>query len=133
METSANKNQQFTVDKEALKVDNATVARSLPRRNPRQSTLASPAAIPRPMGAPRISPVVKPFEADKPEPKSPTVLTADPLDTPDDELRELALEKAKAQEEDKDQDSKDREEDIYADAALQCSIENKDACVMCSG
>jgi ribonucleoside-diphosphate reductase subunit M1 len=23
--------------------------------------------------------------------------------------------------------------DIYADAVLQCSIENKDACVMCSG
>ena len=23
--------------------------------------------------------------------------------------------------------------DIYADAVLQCSIENKDACIMCSG
>ena len=34
------------------------------------------------------------------------------------------------QEEDADVD---REGDIYADAVLACSIENKDACVMCSG
>lgn len=35
----------------------------------------------------------------------------------------------------KEEDIKEEEEDgdIYAEAALQCSIENKDACIMCSG
>ncbi|KAL9049849.1 MAG: hypothetical protein Q9162_006994, partial [Coniocarpon cinnabarinum] len=32
-----------------------------------------------------------------------------------------------------DKDGEKREEDIYADKVLQCSIENKEACVMCSG
>lgn len=72
----------------------------------------------------------KPFQADKPEPKSPTLLVTDSVGPPDEELQ---LERTKTQEEDKQVDSKDREVDIYADAVLQCNIENRDACEMCSG
>lgn len=73
----------------------------------------------------------KPFEADKPEGKSPTLLATDPTGPPDDE--ELELERTKTQEEDKKADSADREVDIYADAVLACSIANPEACEMCSG
>jgi len=76
------------------------------------------------------------FKADAEEGKSPQLLSTDPTGTPpmskDDELPE-AVAMRKAQEEDNEDVSKDREGDIYADAVLQCSIENKEACVMCSG
>lgn len=81
---------------------------------------------------------------------SPKTLATDPLDTPikDEELSDGI--KTKKQEEDADEESEGREGDIYAQAALQCklilwrnlihdangvtgSIENKEACVMCSG
>lgn len=68
------------------------------------------------------------FEADKPEPESPKVIATAPTDLPDEELRLKTK-----QEEDSEGESKDREDDIYADKVLQCSIENKDACLMCSG
>ncbi|SPO00498.1 probable ribonucleoside-diphosphate reductase large chain (un-24) [Cephalotrichum gorgonifer] len=38
-----------------------------------------------------------------------------------------------AQDEDEDKDSKEREMDIYSEAVIACSIENPEACVMCSG
>lgn len=89
------------------------------------------------MGAPNVSssprispPVMKTFQADTPEPKSPEVLVSEPLGAPDEEL---SLERKKVQEEDKEESSKDREVDIYAEAALQCSIDNKEECLMCSG
>jgi ribonucleoside-diphosphate reductase subunit M1 len=72
----------------------------------------------------------KPFEADKPEPKSPNLLATEPVGPPDEELVEL--ERRKTQEDEKG-GSEDREVDIYADAVLQCSIENREACEMCSG
>ncbi|KAF1988095.1 hypothetical protein K402DRAFT_352927 [Aulographum hederae CBS 113979] len=72
-----------------------------------------------------------PFKADVEEGDSPKVLATDPKG---DVLVKQELEvETPGQEEDADEDSKDREGDIYADAVLQCSIENKDACVMCSG
>lgn len=76
------------------------------------------------------------FKADAEERKSPQLLTTDPSGTPpiskDEELPE-ALAAKKDQDEDNEDVSKDREGDIYADAVLQCSIENKEACIMCSG
>lgn len=138
---------QFTVDKEALKVDDTAVARALPKRTVRSSPLGSSAAggaIPRPMmaaasgnGTPILRSVIVPaspaagklFKADKTEGKSPTLLATDPTGPPDDE--ELELERTKTQEEDKKVHSTDREVDIYA--VLACSIENPEACEMCSG
>lgn len=132
---------QFTVDKEALKVEDTTVARSLPKRTARASPINSSPA-PKPMMAtatrngaatpPSTPPVPgKRFEADKAEGRSPILLAAAPNGThPDDELVEL--ERRRTQEEDKELDSSGREVDIYADAVLQCSIENREACEMCS-
>lgn len=127
-------------------MDDTAVARVLPKRTVRSSPLGSSAAggaIPRPMmaaasgnGTPALKSVIVPaspttgkhFKADKPEGKSPTLLATDlvgPLD-------EIELEQTKTQEEDKQADSADREVDIYADAVLACSIENPEACEMCS-
>ncbi|KAI9697043.1 MAG: ribonucleotide-diphosphate reductase subunit rnr1 [Candelina mexicana] len=75
------------------------------------------------------------FKADADEGESPKLLTTDPVDAPDKEeaLPEAAVATSKKQDEDTEDTSKDREGDIYADKVLQCSIENKEACVMCSG
>ncbi|EON62863.1 ribonucleoside-diphosphate reductase large chain [Coniosporium apollinis CBS 100218] len=74
------------------------------------------------------------FKADIPEGESPKVLAAEPdeIAPKEEELPEAAVD-AKKQKEDLDEESKGREGDIYADAVLQCSIENKEACIMCSG
>ena len=53
-----------------------------------------------------------------------------------EELPEPAIadeKKQPEQEEDKESESKEREGDIYAEAVLACSIDNPEACVMCSG
>lgn len=78
------------------------------------------------------------FEADVDEGKSPQLLATDPSgrvtpENKDEELPEPASGKKKPQEEDTEIVSNDREGDIYAEKVLQCSIENKEACVMCSG
>jgi ribonucleoside-diphosphate reductase subunit M1 len=70
----------------------------------------------------------KPFKADIEEGDSPKVLASDPVSKPDED----ALTKNK-QDEDAEDDTKGRDGDIYADAVLACSIENPEACVMCSG
>ena len=79
-----------------------------------------------------------PFKADQVD-GSPAQLPTDP--TPDqDEDKQLGEQIGKvnlsaedrAQKEDAEGSEK-REEDIYAEKVLQCSIENKEACVMCSG
>lgn len=73
------------------------------------------------------------FKADQDEGESPKVIAADAVtDIPDEELPQPAL-AVKQQEEDADKDSKNREGDIYAEAALACSIENPESCLMCSG
>ena len=74
----------------------------------------------------------KPFKADVEEGDSPKLLSTDPtLGKPVEE--EALPEPAVRQEEDNDEDSAARDGDIYAEAALVCSIENKEACMMCSG
>jgi ribonucleoside-diphosphate reductase subunit M1 len=146
---------QFTVDQEALKVEDTNVARALGnrKRGPAYaSSLASPSPNPKPMymqkstpmteknGVPtpdsspssEAGPVSVPISDSKehgnPQSPSPKMLAADPLAVVDDDA-----EKTKKQIEDDEETSKQREGDIYADAVLACSIENKEACVMCSG
>ncbi|EMD96543.1 hypothetical protein COCC4DRAFT_75675 [Bipolaris maydis ATCC 48331] len=148
---------QFTVDQEALKVADTNVARALPkvRKQPgfvpeaiRSSGVSSPAA-PRPMYATKseestngengvakadVAPesknalASKPFKADVDEGDSPKMVAADAVGKQDEELSSKAK-----QEEDSKDDSAARDGDIYADAVLACSIENPEACVMCSG
>ena len=105
--------------------------------------VVTPAATPPPEPQPKkrtfgrtSSAVVNPeFPADQEEGASPEVLAADGTkEVPKaEELPEPALKDQVKQEEDQDEESKEREGDIYADAVLACSIENKEACVMCSG
>lgn len=73
----------------------------------------------------------KPFKADVEEGDSPKLVHSEPDRTvlDQEELPEAAVK----QDEDKEDESKARDGDIYADAVLACSIENKEACVMCSG
>ncbi|UKZ54994.1 hypothetical protein TrVGV298_008810 [Trichoderma virens] len=69
------------------------------------------------------------MKADVDEGDSPKVLPTEPSDN----VKEEELSKKPNQTEDKDEDSEERERDIYSDAVLACSIENPEACVMCSG
>ena len=112
------------------------MARSLPKRTARASPINSSPA-PKPMMAtatrngattpPSTPPVPgKRFETDKSEGRSPTLATAPNRTHPDDELVELERRGSK------ELDS-GREADIYANAVLECSIENREACEMCSG
>jgi len=81
--------------------------------------------------APLKAPV---FKADVPEGDSPkNLMTEQPAAPPSEEqLPEPAL-SDKKQEEDKAEENEEREHDIYADAVLSCSIENREECLMCSG
>ncbi|CRK37433.1 hypothetical protein BN1708_001455 [Verticillium longisporum] len=154
---------QFTVDKEALKVADTNVGkeRSLKKRSPMPSYNSSAAAVPRPMfqskdgsadsnsrnGVPTPSttpppaavtslPVASPakpatMKADVDEGDSPKVLPMEPADKI--KIEELSQGEKTPDAEDKDEDSKERENDIYSEAVLACSIENPESCVMCSG
>jgi ribonucleoside-diphosphate reductase subunit M1 len=105
--------------------------------------VVTPAATPPPEPQPKkrtfgrtSSAVVNPeFPADQEEGDSPEVLAADGTAAVPkaEELPGPAVKQQPSQEEDKEDESKEREGDIYADAVLACSIENKEACVMCSG
>ena len=98
--------------------------------------------------------VMPTFKADAEEGESPRQLATDPLDTPSKENVEPLTngDAVPKQDEDKDGESENREGDIYAQKVLACksyfqphdcpqtranhfvgSIENKEACVMCSG
>jgi len=77
------------------------------------------------------------FKADADEGDSPKLLAADATNghTNGNGVKKNGASAEKdvetsSQEED---DDADREGDIYADAVLACSIENRDACIMCSG
>ncbi|KAG0633128.1 ribonucleotide reductase [Tuber brumale] len=137
---------QFTVDQEALKVADTNVARALPNKKRLPNTgYSSTAAIPRPLGASTSpdsspspstlksasngidTPVVVPRVKSEPSPK---LLVTEPPAVAD-EIEEL--EKKKPQDEDSQRLNEEREGDIYADAVLSCSIENKEECMMCSG
>jgi ribonucleoside-diphosphate reductase subunit M1 len=112
------------------------------------TTVASPNGVPTPSATPpptsenkqlSAAPPVKenalaskPFKADIEEGDSPKLLSSDPLNSAP--VEEEALSKpAIKQDEDSEDENAARDGDIYADAALACSIENKDACMMCSG
>ncbi len=92
----------------------------------------------RPASTQKKDPISAPaFKADVEEGESPRLLSADgTASAPKEEaLPEAAVKEGEMdkQEEDVEEDNKNREGDIYADAVLACSIENKEACVMCSG
>jgi ribonucleoside-diphosphate reductase subunit M1 len=80
------------------------------------------------------------FKADVEDGDSPRLLTADNHTAPTKESVPEADLDSGSSSSDSDAGTKqaedadpEREGDIYADAVLQCSIENKEACVMCSG
>lgn len=124
-------------------MEDTNVARVLPGKKRIPNTgYTSQAALPRPMmatkPAPRVvsvggppPPAPRSENSEKSEP-SPTLLATEPLTDPTtiDGLEEL--ENKRGQEEDAKSLSNEREVDIYADAVLACSIENKEECMMCS-
>ncbi|KAF4459303.1 ribonucleoside-diphosphate reductase large chain [Fusarium albosuccineum] len=139
---------QFTVDQQALKVADASSAqiRPLKKRAPPAGSsymMSSPSAarvtlngsgagasdtpVNGTASIPGRAPSIK---ADVEEGESPKALPTEPVEKIKEE--ELSLKKSD-QSEDQDKDSEERERDIYSDAVLQCSIENPESCVMCSG
>jgi ribonucleoside-diphosphate reductase subunit M1 len=167
---------QFTVDQEALKVEDSNVARPNGYKKRGVSGHGTPSAVPRPMYASKTpngtngtnvtngvkaisgvngvngtngvnrnatsgatAPTASPSKA-KSIPMSAPAFTADnstaaaketvPAADLDSGSSSSGSEAGAKQEEDADPE---REGDIYADAVLQCSIDNKEACVMCSG
>jgi ribonucleoside-diphosphate reductase subunit M1 len=108
---------------------------------------ASPNGVPTPSATPPIDEEIKrlpaaapvkesalaskPFKADVEEGDSPKLLSSDGNGTATEV--EALPEAAVGQNEDVDEESKARDGDIYNDAVLACSIENKEACIMCSG
>lgn len=134
---------------------NSAAAAAAAASTPRTKT-ASPNGIPTPMATPPLtsdSPKnvmahiassqagvrktpheVPPFKADVEEKGSPEILANQPddLSTPPghEELPEPGSEK-KPQKEDDESTNQGREGDIYAEAALACSIENPGECLMC--
>ncbi|KAF4983002.1 hypothetical protein FDECE_17403 [Fusarium decemcellulare] len=139
---------QFTVDQQALKVADAssTQIRPLKKRAPPAGSsylMSSPSAarvtlngsgagasdtpVNGTASIPGRAPSIK---ADVEEGESPKALPTEPVEKIKEE--ELSLKKSD-QSEDQDKDSEERERDIYSDAVLQCSIENPESCVMCSG
>ncbi|GJN74419.1 ribonucleoside-diphosphate reductase large chain [Purpureocillium lilacinum] len=102
---------------------------------PTPSTTPPPALAaegkPRVVASPNKPSTIK---ADVDDGDSPRVLPTEPSDKiNDEELVEPGKKPAGAQSEDKDEDSEERERDIYSDAVVACSIENPESCVMCSG
>lgn len=92
---------------------------------PTPSITPPPTEARKPVNPPLKSPG---FQADVEEGGSPKALAAEPGAMQDEELKDASLSKT----EDKP-DNGERENDIYADAVLACSIENPESCLMCSG
>lgn len=154
---------QFTVDQEQLKVVDANIARerSAPKKRGSLGYHSSLSAVPRPMYAQKNSgsttqvsngvptPTATPPASDNGDKQlaakmaktkirdaeesstepSPQVLATDPAGKPEEEALDG---ERKAQDED-GKTTEQREADIYSAKVLACSIENKEACVMCSG
>ncbi|KAI2611623.1 ribonucleoside-diphosphate reductase large chain [Hypoxylon fragiforme] len=119
----------------AKREDSNSLAISALNGVPTPSTTPPPvseAKVPRPVASPNKA---APFKADVEEGESPKALATEPTEKiKDEELPEPALnEKKSGQDEDKEDKSKEREYDIYADAVVACSIENPESCLMCSG
>lgn len=147
---------QFTVDQEALLVQDSAVAKTssgLKKRAPPGSYMSSPSAVPRPMafmkdtpsglsnGAPTTPPPIKtptagevksrplaspakppPFKADVPEGDSPKALPTEPAEKPKEESLDAPAAEVKKEAEDNDDESKEREVDIYSEAVLACKL-----------
>lgn len=112
---------QFTVDQEQLLVEDTNIARSKKRTGAAGASVYS--AIPRTNGAePAIAKAVAPVEETPRSVAAPAVSAPTAVET--DEVAEAEPE---------DAESRAKEGDIFSDAVLQCSIENKDACIMCQG
>lgn len=112
---------QFTVDQEQLLVEDTNIARSKKRTGGTGASAYS--AIPRTSGAEAVTAkVAAPVE------ETPRTVAAPVVAAP---AVEAKTEDAEAEPE--DAESRAVEGDIFSDAALQCSIENKDACIMCQG
>lgn len=123
---------QFTVDQEQLKVEDTNVARAngiSKKRSPAPAAFSnSYASVPRPMYDQK--PIVSNGNG-VPDPLQPVSASrvngaAQPIEIAEDKA-EPETEEAEAGE------NGDSEQDIYAQKVLQCSIENKEACIMCSG
>jgi ribonucleoside-diphosphate reductase subunit M1 len=119
---------QFTVDQEQLKVEDTNVARS--KKRTAGTATAAYSAVPRSNGTQPATANV----STAPE-ESPRTLVTDPIAAASREPNLPAAEanSAEAQPEDAAGESEAREGDIFSDAVLQCSIENKEACLMCQG
>lgn len=115
---------QFTVDQEQLKVEDTNVARANPSFKKRVVGSASTAysAVPRTNGAEAATATVN-----APVQESPRTLVQETTVTAP------AIEAPAAAAEDGAEQTEKTEGDIYSDAVLQCSIENKEACLMCQG
>ncbi|KAJ4136091.1 ribonucleotide-diphosphate reductase subunit rnr1 [Fusarium equiseti] len=148
---------QFTVDQQALKIADSSSAQIKPlkkRAPPAGSSylMSSPSAMGRTglngsrtgsqdsglngnsangvngtTSVPGRAPVIK---ADVAEGDSPKALPTEPAEKVQEE--ELGVKK-NPQSEDQGKDNEDRERDIYSEAVLQCSIEDPESCIMCSG
>ncbi|OQE36117.1 hypothetical protein PENCOP_c012G05755 [Penicillium coprophilum] len=113
---------QFTVDQEQLLVEDTNIARSKKRTGATGASAYS--AIPRTHSAEAVTPkVMAPVEE---TPRS----VAAPVAAPAVEPKANDVD---ADAEPQDAESRAAEGDIFSDAVLQCSIENKDACIMCQG
>ncbi|KAK0389735.1 hypothetical protein NLU13_3308 [Sarocladium strictum] len=112
-----------------------SIGNALSNGIPTPSTTPPPAlsaeSKPRAVASPNKPALMK---ADVNEGDSPKALPTEPSDKIEDEsLSESGIKGKSDQVEDKDGDSENRERDIYSEAVLECSIENPEACVMCSG
>ncbi|KAE9976571.1 ribonucleotide-diphosphate reductase subunit rnr1 [Venturia inaequalis] len=95
---------------------------------PSSSPVVTKAPTPRKEAIP-----VPAFKADQEEGDSPKLLAADAKKTNGTNGKAVSEDGSDDSGKQEEDANEDREGDIYADAVLQCSIENKDACVMCSG
>jgi ribonucleoside-diphosphate reductase subunit M1 len=131
-----------------VKEANSSTSTNAPNGVPTPTTTPPPSREAKKYTPPAAAPA---FGADADEGESPKNLATEPSPLPPkgEELPEPAV-KAPNQEEDKTKESEERENDIYAEAVLQCmapetlpnsgvtdhvtgSIENKEECMMCSG
>lgn len=110
---------QFTVDQEALKVEDSNVARSKKRVG---GTVSSYSAVPRPNGAEAVI---------APRQESPRTVIPEPVVAAPVPVEVVPATEAAPAEEAAEGDAP--QGDIFSDAVLQCSIENKEACLMCQG
>lgn len=109
---------QFTVDKKALEIEDVAVARSAQTGVRRKAHGLTTMASTRPSMSPASSYTVAPART--------TTVVVQAVEEPIEKVIKVEA---------IDGEKGDDEEigDIYADAVLQCSIENKEECMMCSG